>query len=121
VLGGAMEVGAAKNGVLLAKAIAEKGGSSDTQQASKPHGNTAGDQPAELYEKYDAQGNLEKHGVSQDANKRYSKNEIGGGTIKVTDRGPRKEMLKQEREKVETNPGPKNKEPWAGKRKDQSN
>jgi hypothetical protein len=59
----------------------------------------------------------EKHGVSQDSSKRYTKKEIGGGTVKVSDRGTRKEMLKKEREKVETNPGPKNKEPWAGKRK----
>jgi RHS repeat-associated protein len=84
---------------------------------SKPHGNTAGDQPAELYEKHDANGNFEKHGVSQDASKRYSKKEVNGGTVKVTERGPRKEMLKKERQKVETNPGPKNKEPWAGKKK----
>ena len=35
--------------------------------------------------------------------------------MQVTDRGPRKEMLAKERQKVETNPGPKNREPWAGK------
>jgi hypothetical protein len=35
------------------------------------------------------------------------------------ERGPRKEMLKKERDLVETQPGPKNKEPWAGKRKDE--
>ena len=87
---------------------------------SKPHGNTAGNQPAELYEKYDANGSFEKHGVSQDASKRYSKKEVNGGDVKVTDRGPRKEMLKKERELVETNPGPKNKEPWAGKKRKQN-
>jgi hypothetical protein len=107
-------------GVHLAKDASQSGSSSSsgTQEAPKPHGNTAGDQPAELYEKHDANGNLEKHGVSQDASKRYSKKEVNGGTIKVTDRGPRKEMLKKERHNVETNPGPKNKEPWAGKKKD---
>lgn len=98
--------------VNLAKDVAEP------STSSKPHGNTAGDQPAELYEKHDANGNFEKHGVSQDASKRYSKKEVNGGTVKVTERGPRKEMLKRERQKVETNPGPKNKEPWAGKKKD---
>jgi hypothetical protein len=81
----------------------------------KAHGNTAGNQPAELYEKYDKNGNFEKHGVSQDASKRYSKGEVAGGEVRVTDRGPRKEMLAKERQKVETNPGPKNREPWAGK------
>jgi hypothetical protein len=45
---------------------------------------------------------------------------LNGGEAKVVERGPRKEMLKKERQKVETNPGPKNKEPWAGKKKDQS-
>jgi hypothetical protein len=111
---------ALQGGVHLAKSASESGGSgsaSGTQESSKPHGNTAGDQPAELYEKHDANGNLEKHGVSQDASKRYTKKEINGGTVKVTDRGPRKEMLKKERDNVEKNPGPKNKEPWAGKKK----
>jgi hypothetical protein len=64
---------------------------------TKPvHGNTAGNQPAELYEKTDKDGNLEKHGVSQDASKRYSKAEVGEGKVTVTDRGPRKEMLAKE-------------------------
>jgi hypothetical protein len=70
--------------VNLAKDVAEN------STSSKPHGNTAGDQPAELYEKHDANGNFEKHGVSQDASKRYSKKEVNGGTVKVTERGPRK-------------------------------
>jgi len=83
----------------------------------KAHGNTAGNQPAELYEKYDKDGNFEKHGVSQDAGKRYTKKEIGGGQVKVVKRGPRKKMLKIERDKVEKNPGPDNHEPWAGAQK----
>jgi RHS repeat-associated protein len=85
----------------------------------RAHGNTAGNQKAELYEKTDKDGNLEKHGVSQDASKRYSKAEVGEGKVTVTDRGPRKKMLAKERQKVETNPGPQNHEPWAGKKKDQ--
>jgi RHS repeat-associated protein len=116
LVGSTAEAGAAKNTMVLAKALADKAG---TQESSKAHGNTAGDQPAELYEKHDANGNFEKHGVSQDASKRYTKKEVNGGTVKVTDRGPRKEMLKKERHNVETNPGPKNKEPWAGKKQDQ--
>lgn len=90
--------------------------SSSTSTESKPHGNTAGDQPAELYEKYDKSGNFEKHGVSQDASQRYSKKEVNGGEVRVVDRGTRREMLSKERQRVETNPGPKNKEPWAGKK-----
>jgi RHS repeat-associated protein len=110
--------GALQGGKNLLKSALEKSSSDSSATEKKPHGNTAGDQPAELYEKYDKNGNFEKHGVSQDANKRYSKKELDGGTVKVTDRGPRKEMLQKERQKVETNPGPKNKEPWAGKKKD---
>jgi RHS repeat-associated protein len=88
-----------------------------TEDDTKVHGNTAGNQPAELYEKYDKDGNFEKHGVSQDASKRYSSKEVDGGNVQVVDRGPRREMLDKERERVETNPGPKNRERWAGKRK----
>ncbi|MBL8761112.1 MAG: RHS repeat-associated core domain-containing protein, partial [Phycisphaerae bacterium] len=83
----------------------------------KPHGNTAGDQPADLYKKYDKDGNFLKDGVSQDAQKRYTKKKLAGGKVKVIERGPRREMLRKERERVETNPGPENHEPWAGKKR----
>lgn len=90
----------------------------DRKQAAlnKPaHGNTAGDQDASLYERFDKDGNFQKHGVAEDLDKRYSKKELDGGTLVEVDRGPRKEILQKERQKVETNPGPLNKEPWAGK------
>jgi hypothetical protein len=109
--------GAIQGAQNLFKSSVENSSTSGTATDSKPHGNTAGNQPAELYEKYDANGNLEKHGVSQDASKRYSKKEVGNGRVKVVDQGPRNEMLAKERQKVETNAGPKNKEPWANKRK----
>ncbi|MDX1965266.1 MAG: polymorphic toxin-type HINT domain-containing protein, partial [Pirellulales bacterium] len=84
-----------------------------------PHGNTADDRPATRYKKYDKDGNFRKHGVTQheDPSKRYSKAEIDGGRVDDVDRGPRKDMLKDERREVETNPGPDNHEPWAGKNK----
>ena len=71
-----------------------------------------------MYKKYDKEGNFQKHGVTkhEDAAKRYSAKQIDGGKVVRTDRGPRKEMIKKERELVETNPGPDNREPWAGKR-----
>lgn len=34
----------------------------------------------------------------------------------MVERGPQWEVLNKERELVETNPGPKNREPWVGKR-----
>jgi len=85
----------------------------------KAHGNTAGDQSATLYKKFDKDGNFEKHGVTQcdPPSKRYTKKEIDGGEVRREARGPRSEMLKKERDLVETDPGPKNREPWAGKQK----
>jgi hypothetical protein len=85
--------------------------------AQKPHGNTAGDQLAHLYARYDGDGNFMKWGVTQDLTKRYSKAELAGGNLQKVASGPRKEMLARERELVETQPGPMNKERWAGKRK----
>ncbi|MBZ0154544.1 MAG: hypothetical protein K8J09_23695 [Planctomycetes bacterium] len=81
------------------------------------HGNTAGAQEAFLYERFDADGNFLKHGVTQDLSTRYTLSELDGGYLISTQRGPRSEMLKVERNLVETNPGPLNREPWAGKRK----
>jgi hypothetical protein len=84
---------------------------------AKQHGNTAGDQEAILYKRVDKDGNLVKHGITQDMDKRYSKKELGSDKLIEVERGPRKEVLKKERDLVETNPGPKNKEKWAGRRR----
>jgi RHS repeat-associated protein len=84
---------------------------------SKVHGNTAGTQPATLYEKYDADGIFLKHGISQNPSKRYTQKELNGGYLIETQTGPRNELLKIERDLVERFPGPQNKEPWAGKRR----
>ena len=89
-------------------------GGSARKPASGTHGNTAGDQPATLYERYDADGNFLKHGISQDPSKRYTQAELDGGYLVEIETGPRSEILKKERALVETNPGPLNKEPWAG-------
>jgi RHS repeat-associated protein len=83
-----------------------------------PHGNKIDGRPATLYEKYDKDGNFLKHGITKHENpaKRYSAKEIDGGTVVRTDRGPRNEILKKERDLVERSPGPHNRERWAGKR-----
>ena len=83
------------------------------------HGNKVDNRPATLYEKYDKDGIFLKHGITKHENpsKRYTSRQIDGGTVVRTDRGPRNEMLKKERNLVETNPGPHNREPWAGKRR----
>ncbi len=79
------------------------------------HGNTAGNQPATLYERYNADDVFLKHGVSQKPGRRYTQTELNGGYLIETQTGPRREILKIERELVETNPGPLNREPWASK------
>ena len=89
----------------------------DPAKPAKPHGNTVGDQPATLYERYDADGNFLKHGISQNPGTRYTQKELNGGYLIETQTGPRKEILEIERDLVETNPGPLNQEPWAGIRK----
>ncbi len=91
----------------------------DVPPETKKHRNTLDDRPATLYEKYDRHNAFEKYGIThhEDANKRYSKGQIDGGRIEATDRGSRINMSKKERDLVETNPGPLNREPWAGRRK----
>jgi len=85
----------------------------------KLHGNVVDDRPATLYKKLDKDGNFEKWGVTkhEDPTKRYTLKEIDGGTVREVERGSRREMLKKERDLVETQPGPKNRERWAGSRK----
>ena len=82
------------------------------------HGNTAGSQKAYIYEKYDKDGNFLKYGVTQDLKRRYTKEELAGGRLHPIGVGPRRKMLEKERDLVERKPGPDNKEPWAGKRRE---
>lgn len=82
-----------------------------------PHGNTIGNQYAELYAFVDANGRLLKWGVSQDASSRYSKSELNGGRVIVVGSGTRDEMISLERALTESRPGPLNNEPWAGSSK----
>lgn len=85
------------------------------------HANKLDSRPATLYEKYDKHGNFQKHGITKHENpqKRYTAKQIDGGTVVRTDRGPRTEMAKKERDLVERKPGPDNREPWAGKRREE--
>jgi hypothetical protein len=81
-----------------------------------PHANKVDGRPATLYKKYDKDGNFEKHGIThhEDPTKRYIKKEFDGGKVIPQERGPRNQMIPKERGLVETDPGPKNREPWAG-------
>jgi RHS repeat-associated protein len=86
-------------------------------KGKKPHGNTAGSQPAELYALLDKNGKFLKWGVSQDASTRYSKEQLNGGRTIVIGRGARSEMLWIERALTEKYPGGWNFEAWAGSAK----
>jgi RHS repeat-associated protein len=101
---------AAEHGIVAAR------GAKTVEKAA--HANKVDGRPATLYEKYSKDGEFLKHGVTKHENpvKRYTAKEIDGGTVVRTDRGPRSEMIKKERDLVERSPGPQNRESWAGKR-----
>ena len=81
----------------------------------KVHGNSKDSEVrAALYGRFNADGNFEKWGISQNPNIRYSTTVLDGGRLKIYRAGARSEILKQERRLVERFPGPLNKEPWAG-------
>ena len=81
----------------------------------KVHGNSKDSEVrAALYGRFNADGNFEKWGISQNPNIRYSTTVLDGGRLKIYRTGARSEILKQERRLVERFPGPLNKEPWAG-------
>ncbi len=82
------------------------------------HGNSyKSPRPATLYERFDAEGNFLKHGVSQDPATRYSAKELDGGFLVRKLTGPRRDIIAIERDLVERMPGPLNREPWAGIRR----
>ncbi len=81
------------------------------------HGNSAlSSRMAYLYRMEDANGNFLKWGVTQSLNTRYSAQVLQGKSIFPIAQGRRADMLRLERDFVETFPGPLNNEPWAGSR-----
>jgi len=81
------------------------------------HGNSAASpRTAYLYRLVDADGNFLKWGVTQDMAKRYPKSFMAGKNIEEFAGGSRANMLRLERDLVETQPGPLNLERWAGTR-----
>ena len=96
--------------------VIDDNGVQRTTNSPNEHGNTLGNQPTEIYQKYDAEGNYLKTGISQNANTRYTDAEIDGGRIRVIGERPRNKAVQIERNITERHPGPDNKESWAGKR-----
>lgn len=81
------------------------------------HGNTLNNEPTTIYKKVDGNDNILKYGISNNPRTRYTKMEVGDGDVIPIGKQPRNKAAEIERNLVERNPGPENKEPWAGKRK----
>ena len=80
------------------------------------HGNSKNSpKPATLYRRVDKDGNHQKWGISQNPDTRYTKPQLGTDHLEIIETGPRDEILAKERALVESDPGPMNREPWAGK------
>jgi RHS repeat-associated protein len=83
---------------------------------SSTHGNSRLSQrTCYLYRLVDKDGTFLKWGVTQDMATRFPKEFMRDKRIIKIDEGSRRDMLGKERALVETNPGPLNREPWAGK------
>ena len=91
-------------------------GGEKSRASGSDHGNTAGEQPATLYARFDSEGNFLKYGISQDPETRYSDNELEGGEVKPLQTGPRFQMLAVERYMVEMSRGQLSRESWKGAR-----
>ncbi|MGH8603928.1 MAG: hypothetical protein ACREXR_14510 [Gammaproteobacteria bacterium] len=82
------------------------------------HGNSMlSARPTTLYQLYTGDGTFLKWGISQDMNTRYSGGFMADKQIFRYATGTRADMLRLERQFVETQPGPLNYERWAGARK----
>jgi len=69
-----------------------------------------------LYRLEDSEGNFLKWGVTQNLDTRYPSWFMLDKNILQVNSGSRFDMLRLERQLIETQPGPLNLEPWAGKR-----
>lgn len=79
------------------------------------HGNSKlSSRTAYLYRLEDADGNFLKWGITQDLNSRYLQSFLLDKRLIEVGRGNRADILRWERELVETQPGPLTFEPWKG-------
>lgn len=95
-----------------ARVAAETG---ETVAQTAIHGNSASS-PARafMYRLYDSEGNYLKTGISKNPASRYTKTFMQDKYMDIMQSGTRREMLNLERFIVERDPGPLNREPWAG-------
>ncbi len=79
------------------------------------HGNSAASPAtAYLYRVSNIEGDYLKTGISQSPLTRYPKSFMGDKNMEILQTGTRRETLSLERFIVERDPGPLNREPWAG-------
>lgn len=104
-------LGAVANGLRGVKALQVA-----SSATAKVHGNSAASPArAYLYRLSDAEGNYLKTGISQNPMSRYTKTFMQDKEMQILQSGNRREMLNLERFIVERDPGPLNRERWAGK------
>jgi RHS repeat-associated protein len=101
--------------------IQKRSESNVNNSAKKVHGNSKlSDKLTTLYKLYTKDGKFLKNGVTSKTNpeRRYTKIFMKDKRMDIYDQGSRADMLKKERELTEKDPGPLNKESWAGKLKE---
>jgi hypothetical protein len=101
----------------LGRTAAEEGLGDAATTAVRIHGNSASSPATSyLYRLEDATtGEYLKTGISNDPLSRYSQTFMRGKRMQILQEGTRREMLNLERFIVERDPGPLNREPWAGR------
>jgi hypothetical protein len=87
-----------------------------SRRIDSDHGNTAGNQLAWLYRLESTDSGFLKWGISGDPFTRYTGPFMRDKIITPIQQAPRWEILRIERDLVETQPGPLNREPWRGAR-----
>ena len=85
--------------------------------AVRIHGNSASSQATSYLYRLEVAttGEYLKTGISQNPLSRYSQTFMRGKEMEILQQGSRREMLNLERFIVERDPGPLNREPWAGR------
>jgi hypothetical protein len=97
--------------------VAARDAAWEADNAIAIHGNSAlSPRTAYLYRLEDLDGNLLKWGITQNLGKRYMKSFLLDKRLVNVAQGARSDMLTLERNLVETQPGPLNREPWRGSR-----
>ncbi len=93
----------------------QSGFASWSRSLESVHGNSMfSNATAYLYRLDDSSGNLLKWGISQNPESRYASSFMLDKQMTILDSGPRFNILRIERNLVETQPGPLNFEPWRG-------